>query len=167
MPLICRCLTTEILEGFDVQRTTGYPDTEKTYGHLTLSIIDYYSTHFSSRANTSRVCLSYDEFVKKCSDPKKLTVSDIFALQLMQVIGQKKTSPSPWRYCDFISWSFLLHKSHSINLLCNAGTAGDGRNCARCNRALPDSFIACSGILHACQSPFPLSVLVCCACQSN
>ncbi|KAK1664297.1 hypothetical protein QYE76_052456 [Lolium multiflorum] len=79
------CLTTEILEGFDVQRTTGYPDTEKKYGHLTLSIIDYYSTHFSSRANTSRVCLTYDEFVKKCSDPKKLTVSDIFALQLMQV----------------------------------------------------------------------------------
>ncbi|KAM0878706.1 hypothetical protein ACQ4PT_034715 [Festuca glaucescens] len=80
-----RCLTTEILEGFDVQRTTGYPDTEKTYGHLTLSIIDYYSTNFSSRASTSRVCLTYDEFVKKCSDPKKLTVSDIFALQLMQV----------------------------------------------------------------------------------
>ncbi|KAM0878709.1 hypothetical protein ACQ4PT_034715 [Festuca glaucescens] len=79
------CLTTEILEGFDVQRTTGYPDTEKTYGHLTLSIIDYYSTNFSSRASTSRVCLTYDEFVKKCSDPKKLTVSDIFALQLMQV----------------------------------------------------------------------------------
>ncbi|KAM0821229.1 hypothetical protein ACQ4PT_009452 [Festuca glaucescens] len=79
------CLTTEILEGFDVQRTTGYLDTEKTYGHLTLSIIDYYSTNFSSRANTSRVCLTYEEFVKKCSDPKKLTVSDIFALQLMQV----------------------------------------------------------------------------------
>uniref|UniRef100_A0ACD5VNQ0 Uncharacterized protein n=1 Tax=Avena sativa TaxID=4498 RepID=A0ACD5VNQ0_AVESA len=79
------CLTTEILEGFDVQRTTGYDDTERTYGHLTLSIIDYYSTNFLASANNSRVCLTYDEFVKKCSDPKKLTVSDIFALQLMQV----------------------------------------------------------------------------------
>ncbi|CAM0880933.1 unnamed protein product [Alopecurus aequalis] len=79
------CLTTEILEGFDVQRTKDYSDTEKTYGHLTLSIINYYSTNFSTSANTSRVCLTYDEFVKKCSDPKKLTVSDIFALQLMQV----------------------------------------------------------------------------------
>ncbi|VAH60251.1 unnamed protein product [Triticum turgidum subsp. durum] len=79
------CFTTEILEGFDVQRTTGYSDTENTYGHLTLSIIDYYSTNFSIGANTCRVCLTYDEFVKKCCDPKKLTVSDIFALQLMQV----------------------------------------------------------------------------------
>uniref|UniRef100_M8CCT2 Crossover junction endonuclease MUS81 n=1 Tax=Aegilops tauschii TaxID=37682 RepID=M8CCT2_AEGTA len=79
------CFTTEILEGFDVQRTTGYSDTESTYGHLTLSIIDYYSTNFSIGANTCRVCLTYDEFVKKCCDPKKLTVSDIFALQLMQV----------------------------------------------------------------------------------
>ncbi|XP_044975843.1 crossover junction endonuclease MUS81-like isoform X1 [Hordeum vulgare subsp. vulgare] len=79
------CFTSEILEGFDVQRTTGYSDTERTYGHLTLSIIDYYSMKFSIGANTSRVCLTYDEFVKKCCDPKKLTVSDIFALQLMQV----------------------------------------------------------------------------------
>lgn len=79
------CFTTEILEGFDVQRTTGNSDTESTYGHLTLSIIDYYSTNFSIGANTCRVCLTYDEFVKKCCDPKKLTVSDIFALQLMQV----------------------------------------------------------------------------------
>ncbi|XP_037412682.1 crossover junction endonuclease MUS81-like isoform X1 [Triticum dicoccoides] len=79
------CFTTEILEGFDVQRTTGYSDTESTYGHLTLSIIDYYSTNFSIGANTCRVCLTYDEFVKKCCDPKKLTVIDIFALQLMQV----------------------------------------------------------------------------------
>jgi crossover junction endonuclease MUS81 len=90
MPLIFSCFTTEILEGFDVQRTKGYSDTEETYAHLTLSIIDYYSTNFSASANTSRVCLTYDEFVKKCSEPKKLSVSDIFALQLMQVTGQPK-----------------------------------------------------------------------------
>uniref|UniRef100_A0A452Y172 Crossover junction endonuclease MUS81 n=1 Tax=Aegilops tauschii subsp. strangulata TaxID=200361 RepID=A0A452Y172_AEGTS len=47
------CFTTEVLEGFDVQRTTGYADTEKKYGHLTGSIIDYYSRNFSAGADTS------------------------------------------------------------------------------------------------------------------
>ncbi|KAL5222926.1 hypothetical protein ABZP36_027639 [Zizania latifolia] len=79
------CFTTEILEGFDVQRTTGYADTERTYGHLTRSIIEYYSTNFSTGANSSRVCLTFDEFKKKCNDLNKITVSDVFALQLMQV----------------------------------------------------------------------------------
>jgi crossover junction endonuclease MUS81 len=89
-----RCFTTEILERFDVQRTTGYPDTERRYGRLTLSIIDYYSTNFSTGADTSRVCMTYDEFVKRCSELEKVTVSDIFALQLMQVTGQQQL-PSP------------------------------------------------------------------------
>ncbi|XP_024314868.1 crossover junction endonuclease MUS81 isoform X2 [Brachypodium distachyon] len=79
------CFTTEILEGFDVQRTTGYSDTERRYCDLTLSIIDFYSKNFSNGANTSRACLTYDEFVNKCYDFKKITVSDIFAVQLMQV----------------------------------------------------------------------------------
>ncbi|XP_037415833.1 crossover junction endonuclease MUS81-like isoform X2 [Triticum dicoccoides] len=79
------CFTTEVLEGFDVQRTNGYADTEKKYGHLTRSIIDYYRTNFSAGADTSRLCLTYGEFVKRCSDLEKVTVSDIFALQLMQV----------------------------------------------------------------------------------
>ncbi|KAF6988118.1 hypothetical protein CFC21_005698 [Triticum aestivum] len=65
------CFTTELPEGFDVQRTTGYADTENKYDHLTGSIINYYSTNFS--------------FVKRCSDLEKVTLSDIFALQLMQV----------------------------------------------------------------------------------
>uniref|UniRef100_A0ACD5XGU0 Uncharacterized protein n=1 Tax=Avena sativa TaxID=4498 RepID=A0ACD5XGU0_AVESA len=79
------CFTTEILERFDVQRTTGYADTEKRYGCLTLSIIDYYCTNFSVSADSSRLCMTYDEFVKRCSDLEKVTVSNIFALQLMQV----------------------------------------------------------------------------------
>ncbi|KAM0905824.1 hypothetical protein ACQ4PT_017124 [Festuca glaucescens] len=79
------CFTTAILEGFDVQRTTGYADTERKYGHLTCSIIDYYRTNFSAAADSSRLCLTYDEFVKRCSDLKKVTVSNVFALQLMQV----------------------------------------------------------------------------------
>ncbi|KAK1669845.1 hypothetical protein QYE76_058004 [Lolium multiflorum] len=79
------CFTTAILEGFDVQRTTGYADTERKYGHLTHSIIDYYRTNFSAAADSSRLCLTYDEFVKRCSDLKKVTVNNVFALQLMQV----------------------------------------------------------------------------------
>ncbi|KAF7026025.1 hypothetical protein CFC21_038165 [Triticum aestivum] len=66
------CFTIEVLEGFDVQRTTGYANTEKKYGHLTGSIIDYYSRNFSAGADTSRLCLTYDEFVKRCSDLEKV-----------------------------------------------------------------------------------------------
>lgn len=43
--------------------------------------------HFIDKAMCSRVCPSYDEFVKKCQDLEKMTISDVFALQLMQVIA--------------------------------------------------------------------------------
>ncbi|XP_064946730.1 crossover junction endonuclease MUS81-like isoform X2 [Musa acuminata AAA Group] len=79
------CFTTEILEGFDVQRTSGFADTVRRYGYLTKSIIQYYTMHFIDKAMCSRVCPSYDEFVKKCQDLEKMTISDVFALQLMQV----------------------------------------------------------------------------------
>ncbi|KAG2594359.1 crossover junction endonuclease MUS81-like isoform X2 [Panicum virgatum] len=79
------CFTTEILDGFDVQRTSGFADTQRRYGHLTRSIIEYYDTNFPTYAKTSRVCPTYDEFKRKCCDLEKTTVSDIFALQLMQV----------------------------------------------------------------------------------
>ncbi|URD83310.1 Scarecrow-like protein, partial [Musa troglodytarum] len=79
------CFTTEILEGFDVQRTSGFADTVRRYGYLTKSIIQYYTMHFIDMAMFSKVCPSYDEFVKKCQDLEKMTVSDVFALQLMQV----------------------------------------------------------------------------------
>ncbi|XP_062208058.1 crossover junction endonuclease MUS81-like isoform X2 [Phragmites australis] len=79
------CFTTEILEGFDVLRTSGYTDTENTYGYLTLSIIEYYSTNFLNLAKSSRVCPTYEEFGGKCRGLQKKTVSQIFALQLMQV----------------------------------------------------------------------------------
>ncbi|KAJ6326015.1 hypothetical protein OIU78_013164 [Salix suchowensis] len=36
------CFTTEILEGFDVQRTNSLRDTLKKYAHITLSITQYY-----------------------------------------------------------------------------------------------------------------------------
>jgi len=79
------CFTTEILDGFDVQRTSGFADTQRRYCYLTLSIIKYYDANFSIYAKTSRVCPTYDEFKRKCCDLEKTTVSEIFALQLMQV----------------------------------------------------------------------------------
>jgi hypothetical protein len=105
------CFTTAVLEGFDVQRTTGYADTEKKYGHLTDSIIDYYRTNFSAGADSSRLCLTYDEFVKRCSDLKKVTVSDVFALQLMQVMGRQQLPFSKLDTYSFraIVCSLILH----------------------------------------------------------
>jgi crossover junction endonuclease MUS81 len=85
MPIIFSCFTTEILEGFDVLRTSGYADTVKTYSNLTSSITEYYSANFSTLAESSRVCPTYDEFERNCRGLKRKTVRQIFALQLMQV----------------------------------------------------------------------------------
>ncbi|CAO2196265.1 unnamed protein product [Urochloa humidicola] len=79
------CFTTELSEGFDVLRTSGYTDTQRTYGYLTQSIIDYYSTNFCSLAKSASICPTYREFDEKCRSLQKNTVSQIFALQLMQV----------------------------------------------------------------------------------
>ncbi|XP_042416048.1 crossover junction endonuclease MUS81-like isoform X1 [Zingiber officinale] len=80
------CFTTEILEGFDVQRTSGFSDTVRRYGYLTKSIIEYYDEQFCiGKVRHSGVCSSYKEFISKCQDLEKMTVSDVFALQLMQV----------------------------------------------------------------------------------
>jgi len=88
LEFIFSCFTTEILDGFDVQRTSGFADTQRRYCYLTLSIIKYYDANFSIYAKTSRVCPTYDEFKRKRCDLEKTTVSEIFALQLMQVTGQ-------------------------------------------------------------------------------
>ncbi|XP_057837987.2 crossover junction endonuclease MUS81 isoform X1 [Cryptomeria japonica] len=78
--------TTEILEGFDVQRTRDLADTVRKYGYLTLSIEDYYSiASHVTRNETYKPCMTYDEFVTKCRDLDKETVSDVFGVQLMQV----------------------------------------------------------------------------------
>ncbi|EPS67943.1 hypothetical protein M569_06830 [Genlisea aurea] len=75
------CFTTEVLEGFDVQRTNGLGDTLKKYGYLTQSIKLYYS-----RAKpTTSICHSFADFIKRCMELDSMTVSDVFALQLMQV----------------------------------------------------------------------------------
>ncbi|CAA7398491.1 unnamed protein product [Spirodela intermedia] len=80
------CFTTEILEGFDVQRTSGITDTIKKYGYLTQSINHCYKEQFSIIQNDSvKLCPTFKAFVKKCQDLEKLCVTDVFALQLMQV----------------------------------------------------------------------------------
>jgi crossover junction endonuclease MUS81 len=82
----CSCFTTEILEGFDVQRTSGLADTLKKYGYLTQAISQYYTAVLAEdRSKGTGVCPPFDEFVKMCQDLDKMTVSDVFAIQLMQV----------------------------------------------------------------------------------
>jgi hypothetical protein len=85
LTFIFSCFTTEILDGFDVQRTTGFADTQKRYVDLTRSVIAYYDASFSIVGKASPVCPTYDDFKRKCYDLKKKTVSDIFGCQLMQV----------------------------------------------------------------------------------
>lgn len=80
------CFTTEILEGFDVQRTSGLADTLKKYGHLTQAIIHYYTSQSQDdQFKCTGVCPPFDDFIKSCQDAEKMTVSDVFAIQLMQV----------------------------------------------------------------------------------
>jgi len=87
-PIICSCFTTEILEGFDVQRTNSLRDTLKKYAHLTQSITQYYSLPLpEDQSKSTRVCPPFDEFIKRCQDLEKMTVSDVFAIQLMQVLN--------------------------------------------------------------------------------
>ncbi|XP_034224494.1 crossover junction endonuclease MUS81-like isoform X3 [Prunus dulcis] len=80
------CFTTEILEGFDVQRTIGLADTLKKYVYLTQAITQYYKSEYSEEQHRhAGICPSFDEFIKRCEELDKMTVSDVFAIQLMQV----------------------------------------------------------------------------------
>ncbi|GKU92226.1 hypothetical protein SLEP1_g5983 [Rubroshorea leprosula] len=80
------CFTTEILEGFDVQRTINLPDTIKKYSHLTRAITHYYKSYLpEDPSRCPGVCPLYNEFIKRCQELDKITVSDVFAIQLMQV----------------------------------------------------------------------------------
>ena len=83
---MCSCFTTEVLEGFDVQRTSGLSDTLKKYGHLTQAITQYYKSLIpEEHCKDTGVCPPFDEFIKRCQDLDKMTVSNVFAIQLMQV----------------------------------------------------------------------------------
>lgn len=84
----CSCFTTEILEGFDVHRTSGLGDTLKKYGYLTQAIAHYYTLeHPDEGLQKPGVCARFDEFIRRCQDLEKMTVSDVFATQLMQVFA--------------------------------------------------------------------------------
>ncbi|KAL6555536.1 Crossover junction endonuclease mus81 [Orobanche hederae] len=78
------CFTTEILEGFDVQRTSGLADTLRKYGYLTQSIAQYYRS-LDPDKKCNGVCPPFEEFIRTCEELDKMTVSDVFAVQLMQV----------------------------------------------------------------------------------
>lgn len=78
--------TTEILEGFDVQRTRDTNETVQKYGELTHAITNRYSLEFG-KPNTppNAVCPTFVEFVEHCKDLDMERVSDVFGVQLMQV----------------------------------------------------------------------------------
>ncbi|GFP84257.1 crossover junction endonuclease mus81 [Phtheirospermum japonicum] len=78
------CFTTEILEGFDLQRTSGLADTLRKYGHLTQSINQYYIS-LDPEQKCNGVCPPFDGFIKMCEELDKMTISDVFAVQLTQV----------------------------------------------------------------------------------
>ncbi|CAL9224207.1 unnamed protein product [Arabidopsis halleri] len=80
------CFTTEILEGFDVLRTNGLGETLRKYGYLTKSIYQYYKSRVNNdQSKAAGSCPSFDDFVKRCQDLGKMTISDVFAIQLMQI----------------------------------------------------------------------------------
>ncbi|KAF3437432.1 hypothetical protein FNV43_RR20185 [Rhamnella rubrinervis] len=84
------CFTTEVLEGFDVQRASSLSDTLKKYGHLTQAITQYFKSQIpEEHCKDTRVCPTFNEFIKGCQDLDKMTVSDVFAIQLMQ--GKRRT----------------------------------------------------------------------------
>ncbi|KAL9812575.1 putative ERCC4 domain, restriction endonuclease type II [Arabidopsis thaliana] len=80
------CFTTEILEGFDVVRTNGLGETLRKYGYLTKSIYQYYKSLVNDdQSKVADSCPSFDDFVQRCQDLGKMTISDVFAIQLMQI----------------------------------------------------------------------------------
>lgn len=69
-----------------MQRTSGLGDTLRRYGFLTLAIADYYKLNSTSdECKTAGTCPTYAGFIKNCDNVDKMTVSDVFATQLMQV----------------------------------------------------------------------------------
>lgn len=74
-----------------MQRTSGLSDTLKKYGHLTQAITECYKTQIPEEVHKqTRVCPPFKEFIKKCEELDKMTVNDLFAIQLMQVLYLRK-----------------------------------------------------------------------------
>ncbi|KAL5169970.1 Crossover junction endonuclease MUS81 [Glycine soja] len=107
------CFTTEILEGFDVQRTSGLGDTLRKYGYLTQAISQYYKSEiFEDNVKGSGACPPFDEFIKRCQDLEKTTVSDVFAMQLMQV--PQVTEEVAMAVLDLFPTLFSLARAYSL-----------------------------------------------------
>jgi crossover junction endonuclease MUS81 len=79
-----RCFTTEIAEGFDVQRTSDARDTMRLYGHLTHAISNL-CDELSRGKDRRSPCKKYRQFVDDCKALEKERVSDVFGVMLMQV----------------------------------------------------------------------------------
>ncbi|XP_052726295.1 crossover junction endonuclease MUS81 isoform X2 [Vigna angularis] len=107
------CFTTEVLEGFDVQRTTGLGDTLKKYGYLTQAISQYYKSEILvNNVKSSGTCPPFDDFIKRCQDVEKTTVSDVFAIQLMQV--PQVTEEIAMAVLDLFPTIFSLARAYSL-----------------------------------------------------
>ncbi|KAL3645249.1 Crossover junction endonuclease mus81 [Castilleja foliolosa] len=105
------CFTTEILEGFDLQRTSGLADTLRKYGYLTRSINQYYIS-LPPEQNCNGVCPTYDGFIKLYEELDKMTVSDVFAVQLMQV--PQVTEEIALAVLDMYPTALSLARSYSL-----------------------------------------------------
>ncbi|KAL1308940.1 hypothetical protein HN51_051577 [Arachis hypogaea] len=128
------CFTTEILEGFDVQRTSGLGDTLRKYAYLTQAISQCYkSRDFEGHVVGFAPCPPFDEFIKQCQDSGKMTVSDVFAIQLMQV--PQVTEEVAMAVLDL--YPTLLSLAHGYSLLDGNSCAQEDMLRARSNNAIP------------------------------
>ncbi|OMO75886.1 hypothetical protein COLO4_25841 [Corchorus olitorius] len=103
------CFTTEILEGFDVQRTSGLHDTLRKYGYLTQAITRYYKWHQpEDQSRCTGVCPPFNEFMKKCQELDKMTVPHVTEEVALAVVDLYPTLLSLARaYSLLVSYFFL------------------------------------------------------------
>lgn len=107
------CFTTEILEGFDVQRTSGLGDTLRKYAYLTRSMSKYYNSYWLvDNSKGASICPAFEEFNRRCQNLDKMTVSDVFAVQLMQV--PQVTEEVALAILDLYPTLFSLARAYSI-----------------------------------------------------
>ncbi|KAK8620868.1 hypothetical protein V6N13_067329 [Hibiscus sabdariffa] len=115
------CFTTEILEGFDVQRTSGLHDTLRKYAYLTRAITQYYKQHLpEDDSRLTGVCPPFNEFIQRCQELDKVTVRDVFSIQLMQV--PQVTEEVAIAVVDLYPTLVSLARAYSLLLL---GKEGD------------------------------------------
>ncbi|MED6185851.1 Crossover junction endonuclease mus81 [Stylosanthes scabra] len=127
------CFTTEILEGFDVQRTSGLGDTLRKYAYLTQAISQCYKSRvFEGHVVGFTPCPPFGEFIKQCQDSGKMTVSDVFAIQLMQV--PQVTEEVAMAVLDL--YPTLLSLAHAYSLLDGDSCAQEDMLRARSNNAI-------------------------------